>query len=73
MEVEQWLLVWFEKNTDFTYNIIQEKAKTSFILERWIDSLKFISLITEIEEHFKIKFSGLDQIVNIFKKKYIYY
>ena len=58
MEVEQWLLVWFEKNTDFTYDIIQQKVKTSFILEGWVDSLKFVSLITEIEDHFKIKFSG---------------
>ena len=58
MEVEQWLISWFEKNTDFTNDIIQEKMKTSFILEGWIDSLTLVLLITEIENHFKIKFSG---------------
>ena len=58
MEVEQWLIAWFEKNTDFTDDIIQEKVKTSFILEGWIDSLTLVLLITEIEYHFKIKFSG---------------
>ena len=58
MEVEQWLIAWFEKNTDFTDDIIQEKVKTSFILEGWIDSLTLVLLITEIEDHFKIKFSG---------------
>ena len=58
MEVQQWLVDWFEKNTDYTPDIIHEKIETSFLLENWIDSLKFILLITEVEDHFKIKFSG---------------
>ena len=58
MEVEQWLTAWFEKNTDFNYDIIKQKVITSIILEGWVDSLKFVLLITEIEDHFKIKFSS---------------
>ncbi len=58
MQVEEWLINWFEKNTDLTSDIIQEKIKTSFLSEQWLDSFKFILLITEIEDYFKIKFSG---------------
>jgi len=58
MQVEEWLINWFEKNTDLTSDIIQEKIKTSFLSEQWLDSFTFILLITEIEDYFKIKFSG---------------
>ncbi len=57
MEIQKWLIDWFEKNTDFTHDKIQENTQTSFLLEKWIDSLKFLVLITKVEEYFKIEFS----------------
>lgn len=58
MEIQHWLIEWFENNTDLNREFIQDKTQTSFLLEKWIDSLKFVLLITELEDHFKIKFSG---------------
>ena len=58
MKIQDWLINWFDNNTEFSHNKIKEQIHLSFLLEKWIDSLKFVLLITEIEDNFKIKFSG---------------
>ena len=55
---KKWLPDWFERNTAISLKEIQEKSALNYLEQGWIDSLKFITLITEIEEHFDIVFSN---------------
>ena len=57
MNVKNWLLEWFEKNTDLTSMEIQKSINENYLERGWIDSFKFVSLITDIENFFKITFS----------------
>jgi acyl carrier protein len=76
MNVKEWLIIWFEKNSDLSKIEIEDKFSDDYLAKGWIDSFKFISFVTEIEEEFKITFStdefqnrafstleGLDKII----------
>ncbi|MBN2052829.1 AAC(3) family N-acetyltransferase [Candidatus Woesearchaeota archaeon] len=60
MDVKQWLVEWFGKNSSVQKDKILEGAKNNYLEEGWIDSFKLISLITEIEENFKMAFTDND-------------
>ena len=80
MKIIKWLIDWFEKNSDVLRDDIEQNINESYFLRGWIDSLKFINLITDIEEEFKITFSNdefqnrefatLNGLTDIIKKKY---
>jgi len=56
-QVTQWLLEWFTKNSgiqDFSLEIY----KDNYLEKGWIDSIAFITLISNIEDAFKIRFSN---------------
>ena len=53
-----WLIIWFEKNSLATGIIMKNSLKENYFENGWIDSLKFIELITQIEEKFGIRFSN---------------
>jgi len=57
-QIKDWLINWFKENTDL--NIEDINPNDNYLEKEWIDSLKFIWLITEIEEHFQIEFSNDD-------------
>jgi acyl carrier protein len=57
MDVKEWLITWFEKNSDLSKEEIIDNVSNDYLAKGWIDSFKFISFITEIEEEFKITFS----------------
>ena len=49
-----------QKNSDQDKNSIEQNFDEDYLAKCWIDSLKFIKLITDIEDHFSIKFSNSD-------------
>ncbi|MGY5142939.1 MAG: acyl carrier protein [Candidatus Nitrosopumilus sp. bin_32a] len=57
MNVKEWLITWFEKNSDLSQKEIECKFSEDYLAKGWIDSFKFVSFVTEIEEEFKITFS----------------
>ncbi|WP_187146545.1 acyl carrier protein [Nitrosopumilus maritimus] len=75
MTILEWLLEWFENNSDLKSNEILSSLNEDFLIKGWIDSFTFINLITEIEEKYKIsfntdelqneKFATLDGLANI--------
>jgi|TARA_Y100001949_G_scaffold51631_1_gene43476 D-alanine--poly(phosphoribitol) ligase subunit 2 len=58
MEPKMWLINWFEKNSLATGINMKNSLKENYFENGWIDSLKFIELITQIEEKFGIRFSN---------------
>jgi D-alanine--poly(phosphoribitol) ligase subunit 2 len=58
MEPKMWLTNWFEKNSLATGVNMKNSLKENYLENGWIDSLKFIELITQIEEKFGIRFSN---------------
>ena len=60
MNTKNWLIEWFSKNSDQNKDIIQENLHEDYLAKCWIDSLKFIELISDIENHFDIRFSNDD-------------
>ena len=53
-----WDIEWFEQNTSIQKDEIIKNLEENYLELGWIDSLKFISFITDIEEKFKIRFSN---------------
>lgn len=56
MEIKNWLINWFTKNSDIKLEDITNNINDDYLAKGWIDSFKFISLIDDIEQEFKIKF-----------------
>lgn len=57
-EIEDWIISWFEKNTDVKKDEIRNILYENYFERGGIDSLKFIEFITDIEYAFKIQFSN---------------
>jgi len=57
MNIKEWLINWFEKNSDLTREEIENNVSDDYLAKGLIDSFKFVSFVTEIEEKFKITFS----------------
>jgi len=57
MNIKEWLIKWFEKNSDLIKEEIVNNVSDDYLAKGWIDSFKFVSFVTEIEEEFKITFS----------------
>lgn len=58
MNVLNWLIEWFVRNSDLNKNEISESLNENYLLKGWIDSLKFIMFVTDIETKLNIKFSN---------------
>ncbi len=58
MDVENWLFDWFEKNTPAKKHEISKKLSENYFKNGWLDSLKFIELINDVEQKFEILFSN---------------
>ena len=58
MDVCAWLIEWFDKNTGLSRGKIEKKTSENYLQNSWIDSFKFISLISDLEENFGVHFSN---------------
>ena len=58
MESKLWLIRWFEKNSLSNEINVKDSVNQNYFENGWIDSLKFIDLVTQIEEEFSIRFSN---------------
>ena len=58
MDIENWLFDWFEKNTSAKKNEISKNLDENYFDNGWLDSLKFIELINDVEQEFEILFSN---------------
>ena len=52
MDVKEWLINWFEKNSDLNTEEIMRDLNEDYLAKGWIDSFQFITLVTKIEEDF---------------------
>lgn len=57
MSTLKWIVNWFELNSDLSREEIEKNLQENYLTRGWIDSFKFITFITEIEDKFKITFS----------------
>jgi len=57
MEIET-IIKWFEENSELTKTEITQNLEKNYLLLGWIDSLKFVSFVSFLEETFKIRFSN---------------
>lgn len=58
MKPIDWLIDWFAKRTGLDRDEISQNINENFLTKGWIDSLAFISFITDVEEKFDISFSN---------------
>lgn len=58
IDVETWVINWFKQNTDLKKDDIAKNSFENYLEKGWIDSLKFISFISDIEGNFGIHFSN---------------
>lgn len=58
MNIKNWLSDWFVQNTNIQKSEIEKNTCQDYFIKGWIDSLKFILLISDMEEHFQINFSN---------------
>jgi len=59
-KTKQWLIDWFKSNSNTEESVIINNLNEDYFSKKWINSLKFYSLITDIENEFKIRFSNDD-------------
>lgn len=57
-DIEQWLVNWFSRNSTLGEEEINANRDRNYLESGWIDSFKFINLISDLEEYFRIKFSN---------------
>lgn len=57
-DIKDWVIQWFENNTNGLREHIIKNSHSNYFEEGWLDSLKFIEFIVDIENTFKIQFSN---------------
>lgn len=58
MNIKTWIIDWFVRNTAVKQDEILKNLHEDYFSKGWIDSLKFISFITDLEDKFNIVFSN---------------
>lgn len=54
----EWLIKWFDQQTVIDKSTLQSNTNKDYLQEEWIDSMKFIGLVSSIEDEFNIEFSN---------------
>jgi len=57
-DVKTWIIDWFAKNTAIDVHEIEAALDQNYFERGWIDSLKFVSFVMELEEAFGISFEN---------------
>jgi acyl carrier protein len=57
-DVSDWLMRWFEANTTATRQELNNSHDANYFEKRWMDSLKFVVFIMDVEARFNISFSN---------------
>jgi acyl carrier protein len=57
-KIKNWIIVWFEENTDIEKDEMLNALDENYFTNEWIDSFKFILFLNEIENGFGISFSN---------------
>jgi len=57
-EITDWILLWFSERTSVSVSELRENLEESYFEQGHIDSLKFIHLITEVEDKYSIRFEN---------------
>jgi len=57
-DIKEWLISWFEKNTDAEREELLKRSHESYFEQGLVDSLKFIEFVTDVESAFKVQFSN---------------
>ncbi len=58
MDIKKWIIDWFSENTTIDSQEIIKNTNENYFAKKWINSLKFIILISAIEENYQITFSN---------------
>jgi acyl carrier protein len=56
-DIKNFLINWFELNSDISTKELEENLGANYFEEGWLDSFRFITLITDLEEKFAIEFN----------------
>lgn len=56
--ISAWIINWFKDNTFLKEEEIRSQIDVNYFEKGWIDSFKFISFVTDVEENFGIHFSN---------------
>lgn len=58
LKIKEWVINWFLINSNATQNNIKNNLNENYLETGWIDSLQFVSFISDIENEFKIRFDN---------------
>ncbi len=56
--IQDYIVDWFEQNSDVTKDKILSNLDENYLEKGWIDSFKFISFISDVEDHFNVRFEN---------------
>lgn len=56
--IKEWIIKWFNKNSNISIETLEKKSNENYFEEKWIDSFAFINFLSDVEEHYNIKFSN---------------
>ena len=57
-QIKRWIIDWFDNNTEAELNEILDSFGSNYFEMGFIDSFKFMTLVSNIEEYFDIEFSN---------------
>jgi acyl carrier protein len=60
MDIQSWLVNWFAENAFIDREVIANNLNSNYFETGWIDSMKFITLLSDIEAEFNCEFMGDD-------------
>lgn len=58
--VQDWIIGWFEKKAKMNKESVEQSLNQGYLEAGFIDSMDFIELIGDVEEHFGIQFNDED-------------
>jgi len=60
IKIKNFVIKWFLSNSTLKVEELESSLNENYLERGWIDSLKFISFISDMEQNFKIRFSNSD-------------
>ena len=60
IDVLGWLINWFDENSNIHHETIMDNLEINYLEKSWIDSFKFIKLISDIELKFNFTIDDIE-------------